>query len=94
MRINFTEEELFRIRARFQKMFVYRNVLSVIFSPQYFFRSVSMACRYPMGFILGIKRFLRSRAIDAWLQCRGSSRNFSAISARSSGCSGSTCRIA
>lgn len=64
MRINFTEKELFQIRARFQKMFVWRNVLSVAFSPQYFSRSIWMLLRYPVGFAMGIARFLKTRAID------------------------------
>lgn len=64
MLINFSEKELAQIRARFQRMFAWRNVLSVVFSPHYVFRALSMSARYPMGFFWGMKRFLRTLAID------------------------------
>ena len=45
-------------------MFVYRNVLRVLLNRRYFFRAALTAIRYPMGFFIGLRRYLGSRAID------------------------------
>jgi len=64
LKINFTEDELYRIRSRFQRMFIYRNFFSLLLSPRYAFRALSIFFRYPLGFFVGIKRFLTTHALD------------------------------
>lgn len=64
LKIRFSEEELLRFRARFQRMFAYRNCVGTLFRPQVFFRAAWLALRYPMGLVGGVRKFLKTFVLD------------------------------
>ena len=64
LKIAFTEEELMRFRTRFQRMFLYRNCVRSLLRPHVLKRASALALRYPMGVVLGIRKFLKTFVLD------------------------------
>lgn len=64
LKIAFTEEELMGFRTRFQKMFLYRNCIRNLLRPRILVRALALALRYPMGVVLGIRKFLKTFVLD------------------------------
>jgi len=64
LKINFTKEELFAIRSRFQRMFFFENFVSLFLSPRYVGRMVRLCLTYPKGLFYGLRKFLRTRVFD------------------------------
>jgi len=62
--IKFSAEELQHIRARFQKMFVYRNFIRSLLRPSILIKAGFLALRYPMGVVWGIRKFLKTFVLD------------------------------
>jgi radical SAM superfamily enzyme YgiQ (UPF0313 family) len=64
LKIHFTEEQLMQFRSRFQKMFAWRNIIRNLLRPSIFVRAAALALRYPMGVVLGIRKFLKTWVLD------------------------------
>jgi radical SAM superfamily enzyme YgiQ (UPF0313 family) len=64
MKINFPEEELYKIRARFQKAFVFRNYVSLFSSYKFVIKALMLVLRYPFGIWYGLKTFMKTRVFD------------------------------
>ena len=64
MRINFSEEQLFSIRSRFQRQFTVRNYVSLLSSPSFVVKGMLLVLRYPAGFVKGLKVFLSTKVFD------------------------------
>ncbi|MBL6995926.1 B12-binding domain-containing radical SAM protein [Desulfobacula sp.] len=64
LKIHFSEKELLNIRSRFQKMFFFRNYGGLFLSPNYVFKIAILFLRYPLGIVLGIKKFLKTFVFD------------------------------
>jgi radical SAM superfamily enzyme YgiQ (UPF0313 family) len=62
--IRFSAQELQQFRARFQKMFVYRNCVRNLLRPQTLVRAGALALRYPMGLVYGVRKFLQTFVLD------------------------------
>lgn len=64
MKINFNADELYKIRSRFQRMFLFRNYMSLFTNFNYLFKAFSIVLRYPGGLYSGFTSFLKSRVFD------------------------------
>jgi radical SAM superfamily enzyme YgiQ (UPF0313 family) len=64
MRINFSEEELYEIRRRFQSKFMLRNYMSLFLNIPYMYKAFLIAMKYPLGLYCGVKAFIKSRVFD------------------------------
>ena len=64
LQIHFSEKELIDIRSRFQKMFFFRNFGSLFLSPNYILQIAILLMRYPMGIVLGMKKFAKTFVFD------------------------------
>ncbi len=64
LKIHFSEKELYKIRTRFQSMFIYRNFFSLLFNPRYVVKAFSLFAGYPIGIILGLRKFLKTFVVD------------------------------
>ena len=62
--IHFTAEELEHFRARFQKMFIWRNCLHSLLRPSVLGRAAWLAMRYPKGLFLGTRKFMKTHVLD------------------------------
>jgi len=65
--IHFTEPELLRIRARFQKLCAFRNFASVIFNPAFMAKALLIFVQYPRCIFAGFRAFCRSFVFDDFL---------------------------
>jgi anaerobic magnesium-protoporphyrin IX monomethyl ester cyclase len=60
----FAPSQLKKIRSRFQAQFAFRNFAGLFFSPKYMFRALTLVARYPMGLVLGIRKYFKTFVLD------------------------------
>jgi radical SAM superfamily enzyme YgiQ (UPF0313 family) len=64
LRINFSVEELYEFRKRFQRQFLVRNYLSLFLNFSYMAKATLLVLRYPMGILKGLKAFMKTWVFD------------------------------
>ena len=64
MEINFTREELIKMRARLQNAFILHNFGVYLKSPKYLSKIMLLLLRYPVGLIKGIQASSKQRTLD------------------------------
>ena len=64
MEINFSREELIKIRSKFQNRFILNNYALFLKNPRFVLKIISLFFRYPGGLLAGFKEFLRIRTLD------------------------------
>jgi radical SAM superfamily enzyme YgiQ (UPF0313 family) len=64
MEINFSMDEIKKIRGEIQNMFVIRNYMSYLRNPKFVFKIMKVIGKRPKGFVNGLKKFSKSRNID------------------------------
>jgi len=64
MRINFTAQELARIRARLQNKFLIRNYSSYVKNPDFAMKFFSSLLQHPKALLEGIAKAIRTRRLD------------------------------
>jgi len=62
--IRFSARELQEFRARFQKMFIWRNYVRALLRPHILLRAAWLAIRYPIGLAWGVRKFLKTLVLD------------------------------
>lgn len=62
--INFSEQQLFRIRERFQKMFFFSNFIGAFLSPSFFFKALGLVFQYPGGITASFRVFRKTLVFD------------------------------
>lgn len=65
--INFKEQDLFKIRKDFQRLFALRNFSGCILNVNYFLKGVQILIRYPLGLIAGFRAFIKTLVFDDFL---------------------------
>jgi anaerobic magnesium-protoporphyrin IX monomethyl ester cyclase len=64
MKINFSEEQLLKIRERFQRQFAFRNYASLLNSPKFVLKAFLLGLRYPRGFLYAMRSFVKTKVVD------------------------------
>lgn len=64
MEINFTGNELTKIRSELQNKFVFRNYISTLRDPAYVLNFLLLSLKYPKGLITGFKKAMKSKRFD------------------------------
>lgn len=64
MEINFTWNELTKIRSGLQNNFVFRNYISTLKNPSYVLNFLLLSLKYPKGLITGFKKAMKSKRFD------------------------------
>ena len=67
LKINFSEDELLKIRARFQNSFIITNYLNAIKNPKYVIHLLKIIITSPSSFYCGLKAFWKSKVFDDFL---------------------------
>ncbi len=64
MKINFSRDELYDFREKFQALFAWTNFFNLFFDLSYMPKLVGVMLRYPRGILKGVRTFLKTKVID------------------------------
>lgn len=64
MEINFTKDELIRLRSYLQNKFTWDNYSTLLRNPKYIFKLLICVVSYPRGLLMALLTFLKTRVFD------------------------------